>query len=71
VTDRQLKQIARLRAIIGNLHETVEDLTHEMGQTQTENDCLRKWLRDFIAVDNEDIDTVVSRMLAPEIEPES
>lgn len=56
-------------SVISNLQGTIEDLAQEMGRSQSEVDCLRKWLRDALAVDDEDIDTVVARMLAPDAEP--
>lgn len=51
---------------VGVIHSDVADVILRL---ETEIGCLRKWLRDLIAVDDQDIDTVVARMLAPDIEP--
>jgi hypothetical protein len=44
-------------------------IADELVDLRAENTALRKWLRDLIAVDDEDINAVVARMRAPDIEP--
>jgi hypothetical protein len=46
----------------------VQRLRGENAAMRVEIDCLRKWLRDLLGVDDQDIDQVVARMRAPDIE---
>jgi glycine/D-amino acid oxidase-like deaminating enzyme len=63
--DRAINCMEAMRSYQESIHIWEESYD----ELEQKNAALRKWLRDLIAVDDEDIDKVVDRMLAPDIEP--